>query len=468
MIGTILLAKRESGRISPANFGWMLILFGMATVLPAQPDTSLRRSITLNESLERAVANSGQVRKLRIDESGLAARAREARSAALPQVRADLHLDYVPVLPTQILSGNVAGLSDEDYIPVQFGRPWQLGAGVMVEQQLYNRALLRLRAAGEAGRDLSSLAAQRSEDEVMFQTATVYYQALQTQQLLRTIDANIAKLKELERITALSVSNDYAIPLDVKRLRVARTNLETQRRNLLDAVDGLQQTLQLLTGSSVDTILVPVATDTLAPGADSLQWRMLQPEEPIEDRLLQRQIELNRVQAHSLLGEAWPTVQAYAQARYDTFRDDPNFFDGGTRWYAQAAVGFKVEVPVFDGFRRQAKYALMEVERLKLEEDRRQLGPARALEFRQAKLQVEGALRLLNYQAENIAVAREVVEKTTLTYREGITPLTDLLNAQTALAEAETNYWQQVYAYRLAVLKLLKAAGKLDMLRGDD
>ncbi|MBK7938392.1 MAG: hypothetical protein IPJ82_15510 [Lewinellaceae bacterium] len=43
--------------------------------------------------------------------------------------------------------------------------------------------------------------------------------------------------------------------------------------------------------------------------------------------------------------------------------------------------------------------------------------------------------------------------------------LTDLLTSQTALSEAETNYWQQVFAYKLAVLKLLKASGKLEELK---
>ncbi|HNG90183.1 MAG TPA: TolC family protein, partial [Saprospiraceae bacterium] len=62
---------------------------------------------------------------------------------------------------------------------------------------------------------------------------------------------------------------------------------------------------------------------------------------------------------------------------------------------------------------------------------------------------------------ENVTLAREVADKLTLQYKEGTVPLTDLLSAQTALSEAETNYWQQVYGYKLAVLKLLKAAGRL-------
>ncbi|MBK8556921.1 MAG: TolC family protein [Lewinellaceae bacterium] len=67
-----------------------------------------------------------------------------------------------------------------------------------------------------------------------------------------------------------------------------------------------------------------------------------------------------------------------------------------------------------------------------------------------------------------MSLAREIAEKLVLQYREGVTPLTDVLNAQTLLSEAETNYWQQVFSYKLAVLNLLKAAGRLEELRGAD
>jgi len=72
---------------------------------------------------------------------------------------------------------------------------------------------------------------------------------------------------------------------------------------------------------------------------------------------------------------------------------------------------------------------------------------------------------MLKGQSENVALAREITEKLVLQYKEGVVPLTDLLNAQTALSEAETLYWQQVFAYKLAVLKILKASGNLSLLQ---
>jgi outer membrane protein TolC len=124
-----------------------------------------------------------------------------------------------------------------------------------------------------------------------------------------------------------------------------------------------------------------------------------------------------------------------------------------------------MNVPIFDGFRRLHKSDFLAIEGQKLAEDRRQLGSAKELEFRQAHDQLQNALRGLRTQTDNVGLAREISDKLMLQYKEGVVSLTDLLNAQTALSEAETNYWQQVFSYKLAVLKLLKTTGKLNELK---
>ena len=133
-------------------------------------------------------------------------------------------------------------------------------------------------------------------------------------------------------------------------------------------------------------------------------------------------------------------------------------------WYGSAGAGVRLKIPIFDGFRVRNKALVYKLEEQKLEEDHRQLNGAKTLEFRQAREQLGTSLRTLRSQSDNVALAREITDKLVLQYKEGVASLTDLLNAQTALSEAETNYWQQVFSYKLAVLKLLKAAGQLELL----
>lgn len=443
----------------------LLLCWVLVATMHAQPAPRL---VTLGETLQLALANSAQLRKTRFDREGLELRFREGRAAFMPQINAGVNFDYFPVLPTQFLPADLFGGPDGAYVPATFGQPWQLGGSVNVQQPIYNAAARRMAPAANTSRALYDLLSTRAEEEVLYNTATVFYQALQTGQLLRSVNANMDKLDALQRMAELQLANGYAIPTDVKRIRVARTNLEAQRHNLLDGIRALNLTLRFLCGIPYDEDFGPVE-EMENPASDSSRWQSLtlELESTTEYRLLQHQLELNNIQTRSLRGEAVPRLSAYALGAFQAQRTDANFFDPDKRWYGLAAVGFKLDVPIFDGFRRRHKAGQMAIEGLKIEEDRRQLEAAKKLEFYQARDQFQGAIRMLRMQVDNVALAREITNKLTLQYTEGVAPLTDLLNAQTALAEAETNYWQQVFSYKLAVLKLLKSAGLLKSMIAD-
>ncbi|MFN0035149.1 MAG: TolC family protein [Saprospiraceae bacterium] len=444
----------------------LLLVFLFLGKIAAQPSAPAARPLALGESLRLSIGNSAQIRKARIDRQILERRVKEARSEGFPQISAGANLDYSPLLPTQMLPGELFNLADDTYVPTQFGRTWQLGGNVTLQQNLINEAARRILPALKSTRDISDLLIERSEDEVIFNTATVFYQALQTEQLLRAVDANLVKLEALQGMAQLQLDNGYVVPTDVKRIRVAKTNLETQHQNLLTAISSLHQTLQFLCGLPFDEAL-DLSAEIGTPAADSARWQSLglEPTATNEHRLLVHNIELLRVQRRSAIAEALPSLNAYATIAAQAFRPDINFFDTDRRWYGAAAAGVRLEIPIFDGFRVHNKAWVYKLEEQKLEEDRRQLTAGKTLEFRQARELLGTSLRTLNSQSDNVALAREITDKLVLQYKEGVASLTDLLNAQTALSEAETNYWQQVFGYKLAVLKLLKTAGQLDLLK---
>jgi len=431
--------------------------------LLAQPTL---RPLRLDESLELALGNSAQIRKAKIDRQILERRVKEGRSEGFPQIEANINLDYWPLIPTQLLPGEVLSLSQGTYIPIQFGKPWQLGGTITLQQNLINEAARRIVPALKTTRGISDLMVERSEEDVIFTTASVFYQSLQTEQLLRAVNANLLKLTALEGMAQLQLDNGFVVPTDVKRIKVAKTNLETQRLNLLTGIRNLHQTLSFLCGLPLEEAL-DLSAEIEAPAADSARWQnlSLDPTTTTESRLLEKNRELLHIQRRSTIAEALPSLSAYATLGAQGFRSDLNFFDIDRRWYGAAGAGVRLKIPIFDGFRVFNKAWVYKLEEQKLEQDYRQLNDAKSLEFRQAREQLTASLSGLRTQTDNVALAREITEKLVLQYREGVASLTDLLNAQTALSEAETNYWQQVFTYKLAVLKLLKTAGQLPLLQ---
>jgi len=447
-------------------FLFSLLFCGNLVAQTPASETTTARPLALGESLKLALENSAQIKKNKIDRQILERRVKEARSEGFPQITANVNLDYWPLIPTQLLPGELFNMAEGTLVPAQFGRSWQLGGSVGLEQNLINESARRNVPALKTTRGISDLLIERSEYEVIYNTATVFYQTLQTEQLLRAVDANLAKLEALQGMAQLQLDNGYAVPTDVKRIRVAKTNLETQRQNLLTGISSLRQTLLFLCGLSLDEKL-DLSAEIGSPAADSARWQnlSLDPQTTTESRLLEHNLDLLRIQRRSAIAEALPSLKAYATISAQGFREDINFFDIDRRWYGSAGAGVRLKIPIFDGFRVRNKALVFKLEEQKLEEDHRQLNGFKTLEFRQAREQLGTSLRTLRSQSDNVALAREITDKLVLQYKEGVASLTDLLNAQTALSEAETNYWQQVFSYKLAVLKLLKAAGQLELLK---
>lgn len=452
---------------SLASIFLVLFIVGKTTAQPSATVVAAARPLALGESIHLAIENSAQIKKNKIDRQILERRVKEARSEAFPQITAGINLDYWPLIPTQLLPGEIFNLPEGTYVPAQFGRPWQLSGSVALEQNLINESARRNVPALKTTRGISDLVIERSEYEVIYNTATVFYQTLQTEQLLRAVDANLAKLEALQGMAQLQLDNGYAVPTDVKRIRVAKTNLETQRQNLLTGISSLRQTLLFLCGLPLDERL-DLSAEIGSPAADSARWQSLSldPETTTESRLLAHSLDLLRIQRRSTIAEALPSLKGYAVVSAQGFRDDINFFDIDRRWYGAAGAGVRLKIPIFDGFRVRNKALVYKLEEQKIEADQVQLNGAKVLEFRQAREQLGTSLRTLRSQSDNVALAREITDKLVLQYKEGVASLTDLLNAQTALSEAETNYWQQVFSYKLAVLKLLKTAGQLQLLKG--
>ena len=115
------------------------------------------------------------------------------------------------------MPGELFGQPDDSYVPVQFGRPWQMTGALTLTQRIYDEAMFRGIPAISAGRSVSDLLVARTEEEILFNTATVFYQTFQTEQLLRALDANAEKLDALQRMAELQLANDYAIPTDIIR-----------------------------------------------------------------------------------------------------------------------------------------------------------------------------------------------------------------------------------------------------------
>ena len=167
-------------------------------------------------------------------------------------------------------------------------------------------------------------------------------------------------------------------------------------------------------------------------------------------------------------------AQAESRPRLDldaaygfSVRRPGNFFDNDfSKWNAAVTL----TVPVFDGFRTAGKVAQARAERAKAAQDRIGLENRIRLEARTALDRLQVAERIFQVAELNVKQAQRALDMTQANYGHGASTSLDVLDAQAALTQAESNRLLALYehANARAGLRYVMARDPLETAAGGD
>jgi outer membrane protein len=430
------------------------------TPLPAAP-------LTLQEAVKYALANNETVKKALLDEQSAEYHLKETKGSGLPQLSGTGTITAYPALATQLLP---AQIFDKDaaagsMIPVQFGTKYNTTGGLQLQQLIFRKSFFVGLEAANTTRELYALRTQLSEEELIYNVSSAYLQLLQTREQFNTIDANFKRLEQLEKILTLQYQNDVATKVQLNRVTVSKTNLENNRVNLTAAFDQQKNVLKFFMG-------MPIGQEiTLAEAMPVLNTPLLLQEDAstvladrVDYKLLQTQKNLNQLNVKNIQSGYYPSLSAIANYSYNAQRNEFNFFDGNQPWFKMATVGLQLNVPIFDGFQRRNQVRQAQNEELKVDQDISLLGRNTQMGLMNAQTQMQASLSSIQAQERNVTLAQEVYHNTNELYKEGLSPLTEVLETEVSLREAQTNLNNERLKYQLAQLTYLQAKGELKTL----
>jgi len=385
----------------------------------------------------------------------------------LPQVSASGSLTYNPILQLSAVPGDLAGQPGTTLL-IPFGQKWNSGASVTLSQKLFDKSVFTALKAAKTTREYYDILASFTDEQVIEQVASQYYQVLVQRQQLVVIDSNIAITTRVKDIIEGQYKNGLAKKIDLDRSRVNLSNLQAQRQQLLNAVQLQENLLKFLMGISIETpISIPSSVvDSIQPQLNVLNE--LPDVKNLSDyKVLKKQEALLTLQKEAHKAANYPSLSLSGTYGYTGLGNQfpiGKSNGNGANWFDNASVGLTLRIPLFNGFSTRSKVRQTEVEIKKLQQDIRDKELSLNLTYQNARAQLENSLITLNAQQENVALAEEVYANTMNNYNQGLAPLTDLLDAQSSLTTAQNNYAAALLDYRLAEIQLMKAQGTLKTL----
>ena len=422
------------------------------------------RTLTLKEAINYALENKADAKKAKLQVENSEYQIQEVRSRALPQISANGNLTYNPVIQTTVIDGAGFGQPGTT-IQAAFGQKWVSTAGVSLTQAIFDQTVFTGLKAAKSTREFYQINNQLSEEQVIERVANNYYQVYVQRQKLTVIDSTYKNTNKVKDIIKGQFDNGLAKKIDLDRILVKISNINTQRQQVLNAVQIQENALKFYMGMPIETqIEIPQTAFEVGPQALS---EIPNTANRTEYLLLKKQEQLLFYQKKAVEASYYPTLSL--NAGYNYIGQGPKMPIGGkpadgVYWSDFSSIGLNLKVPIFTGFGTRAKVRQADIEIRTVQEDLVDTKLALDLAFANAKTQIDNSLTTINNQKENAQLAKEVLDNTRNNYVQGLASLTDLLDAENSLTEAQNNYTSAVLEYKLAEIQLIKSKGELKTL----
>jgi len=411
-----------------------IALLAAALLLNAPAALAAPVELTLKDSIAAAVANNPALKIAAADKDRAAGSVDEAVAGRWP---------------TLSLGSTYSRQPASDFAPASDGVSnslrlnWQLYNGGRTEG-LIDQATESLQSA-ERGVD-------KAEQQVRLDAAVAYYGVLQSKNLVSVNEEAVKNLQEHLKTAQEKFAVGLVAKADVLRSEVELANAE---QNLIKARNGYDLALANLKNvMSVDQATDLVLTDTMTYEEygktleDSIALAHAQRPEIAQTEAAVRAADIGVKVAES--GKL-PTLNFGAAKGWN----DSALPESGGDWSLSLTASWNIfDAGVVNARIRQADSGLA-----KAKEQARQIADAVDLEVRQQYLSMQEAEKRLDTTEVAIAKAQEDLSIAREKYNAGVGTTIDVIDAQLALAQARTNYYQALYDFSVNKAKLIKATG---------
>jgi outer membrane protein TolC len=304
----------------------------------------------------------------------------------------------------------------------------------------------------KVGVEASRIQLEASEDEVELTTEQYYWQVVSLKEKLVTLASLHKMLEQLQKDVTVSVNAGVTTRNDLLQVQLKANEIESQT---LKVENGLTICKQLLAqyigknGETIDvsepvtyetTLMLPQRQDHVAALAATPQYR-----------LLEKNVESNRLQHKIKVGENLPTVSGGAVYTYNNLM-------GNGRGVGMLMATVSVPISGWWGGSHAIKKQKLALEqaREKLQDNSQKL----VINMNNCWANVVTSHKQLAIARKSIEQSEENLRLNNDYYRSGTTTMSDLLDAQSSYQQSRDKYVDAYIDYQQNLLKYRQATGQ--------
>lgn len=440
-----------------------IFLFAMLIEGHAQSEKVLQ--LTLEESLRYALENNVDAKNAQLETMIAKAQIVERRSAGLPQVTGSYDITHNAAIPI-VFVPNEGGFQqpdvDSDVLPLRFGVNYSSALVVQLNQMIFDGSYFVGLKAARTYKMLTEFDKEKSEIDVKETIKKAYFSVLVNEQRSILIGANLGRLDTLLKETQALFEAGFSEKIDVSRIKVQRNNLITEMDRVKAARDISIQLLKLQMGLPMeyDIVLSESLADLNSP-QEINELFAFEGTRRVEMDQINTNIDLVGLDIKYTTSQYIPNLDFFGQYQRNAAAQSTGLIWESDRWFTGAFIGFRLSIPIFDGLLKSSQIQQKRAQMSQLENQKLFLESNIEVEKFQARTNLENNLQAFKVQQENRELALEVFRMAKIKYDEGVGSNLEVVEADSALKDAETNYFSALYDALIAKVDLEKALGLL-------
>lgn len=425
-------------------------------ILFASNAFSQTTAMSLSDCISYAQSNHPDIKVAQLQLTDAEWQIKENKATGLPQLSGSLGYQYFIQRPGIPQSALFPGGTDEK---VFFNANHSLTPSISLNQLFFSNSYRIALKAAEYYREYVGVQMAVAKQKVQNQVIDAYLPALLITENLGILDKNIGNIENLLNETKAIYKAGFAEQLDVDRLDLSLSTLQSERLNLVRQQEIVVNALKLAMGKPVAEPLTPA--DDLRKllgqyGEADMAAELNYMNRPEYVQLLKGR-ELNTLQT-DLYRKPWmPTVSGFVQYQpgwQGGFGDDPKWF-----FIPAAIAGLSVNVSIWDGGITKAKRERAIVAVQTIDAQKQLLENAIAFEVENARKQYLNAQERMMNQIKNLDLAQRIYDTTQTKYKAGVGSSFEITQAEQALYTAQQSLIQAQYDLLTAKTAVKKALG---------
>lgn len=412
-------------------------------------------TISLSDAIEYALTNHPEVRIAQLNVREAEWRIKENKATGLPQVSLGVNYSYFiqqPAVPAEAF-----GFPGEPGQKLTFALRNNLAGKLAVNQLLFNNSYLAATKAAKLYRQYVELQLTAVKEKVRQSVRDAYLPALLITESAKVLEKNIENQQTLLNETREIYKAGFVEQLDVDRLDLISSTLQTERESLLRQRDILINVLKFTMNMPVseEIVLSDDMDQLLVTYADINPDEMLDYNNRPDYATILKLKELNQLQVDVYDNDWLPTVSIFAS--YDpSFQGNEKLY-----WIPSAMAGISVSMPIYDSGLSKAKQERATIAAMQVDIQQDMMLKGFDLEIENARNRYKNALQKVEDQERNLTLAQKINDTSLTKFRAGVGSSFEVTQAQAAYYQVQGQYVAARFELLNSIVALKKALGTI-------